>query len=74
MNEEKESLTLDDYREQIKRTKCDCGFEGLHFLPIEHYPHNGGWHVHGFNGKQWLYVVCPKCDYQWALWKLGVPR
>jgi len=24
--------------------------------------------------KFWLYVTCPKCKYEWALWKLGVPR
>lgn len=28
--------------------------------------------VAGFEMPQWLYVVCRKCKYQWALWKLGV--
>lgn len=42
--------------------------------PIQHYPHPGGWKVAGEEGRQWLYVVCPKCGYQWALWKLGFPR
>lgn len=66
--------TLGDYRRQITRTKCDCGFEGLDTLPIESYDHSGGWEVEGFQSKQWLYIHCPKCDYDWALWKLGVNR
>jgi len=68
--------TLEDYRKQITRDECDggCGFKGLKGLPIEHYDHDGGWPVEGFKEKQWLYVTCPKCGYQWALWKLGVPR
>lgn len=66
--------TLEDYRSQIKRDKCDCGHEGLKSLHIEHYPHGAGWPVQGFPELQWLYVTCPKCKYEWALWKLGVPR
>ena len=66
--------TLEDYRKQIKDDKCHfCGFEGLKNLPIEHYDHSDGWPVEGFKELQWLYVICP-CGYQWALWKLGVPR
>jgi len=38
------------------------------------YKHSGGWKVRGFVDLQWLYVVCPKCGYQWALWKLGLSR
>ena len=41
--------------------------------PIHHYPHPGGWKVEGFPERQWLYVICPGCGYQWALWKLGIP-
>lgn len=66
--------TLQYYQEQIKRNNCSCGFVGLNKLKIEHYTHNGGWIVEGFQDKQWLYVTCPKCGYQWALWKLGIPR
>jgi len=65
---------LESYRAQITKTKCTCGFEGLDKLPIEYYPHSGGWPVAGLSKNQWLYVTCPDCDYQWALWKLGVPR
>ena len=40
--------------------------------PIKHYEHDGGWEMDGFNRKQWLYVECPNCKYQWALHKLGI--
>jgi len=40
---------------------------------VEHYPHNGGWNVEGFDKKQWLYITCPGCGYQWALHKLNIP-
>jgi len=64
---------LEAFRRQITRTTCTCGFEGLDKLPIEYYPHDGGWDI-GYKRKQWLYVTCPDCEYQWALWKLGVSR
>ena len=41
---------------------------------IRLYPHSSGWTVEGIKGKQWLYVRCHKCKYDWALWKLGVSR
>lgn len=41
---------------------------------IMHYEHDGGWDVPGFVEKQWLFITCPKCQNQWSLWKLGVPR
>ena len=39
---------------------------------VEHYPHSGGWRVDGLEPRQWLYKNCPKCGYDWALWKIGV--
>lgn len=66
--------TLDNYQKQIKRTQCTCGYDSLKNLPIEYYPHDGGWLVQNFKEKQWLFVTCPRCEYQWALWKLGVER
>jgi len=66
-------MKLEDYEKLIKGKKCKwCGTE----LPqkIEYYEHSGGWVVEGFDSKLWLYVVCPKCKYQWALWKLGIKR
>jgi hypothetical protein len=54
-----------------------CGAE-LHG-PVQAYPHEGGWIVRGMGGRThegrwWLYIKCPKCAYDWALWRLGVPR
>ena len=64
---------LEAFRRQITQTECSCGFNGLDKLPIEYYPHDGGWDI-GYKRRQWLYVTCPNCEYQWALWKLGLPR
>jgi hypothetical protein len=49
-----------------------CGWcqTDLSGVPIEHYDHDGGYEVPGYEKKQWLYITCPKCHYQWALWKL----
>ena len=68
--------TVEGYRKAIKVTKCEhCGYEGLNELSIEMYPHDYGWPVvEEPKQKQWLYVTCPECDCEWALWKLGVPR
>jgi len=66
--------TLEDYKKMIKETKCRWCHADLSNQPIEHYDHEGDWEVKGFKEKQWLYVTCPKCKYQWALWKLGVSR
>lgn len=38
------------------------------------YPHSEGWEVEGYEERLWLYMLCTKCGYQWALWKLGVSR
>ena len=68
-------MRLSDYVELIKRKECDCGAKlMIDENSIRMYPHDAGWTVDGVNGKQWLYIECPKCHYCWALWKLGVPR
>ena len=54
------------------RNKCWCGYEGLRELPIEGYDHEGGYTILGCEHRQWLFVVCPQCSYEWALWKMGV--
>jgi len=66
--------TLADYKNMIFETHCrDCG-HALLSSPIQTYPHDAGWTVQGYEEKQWLYITCPGCGYEWALWKLGVPR
>jgi len=65
--------TLEEYEKLLKGKTCKwCNTP----LPtkIEHYPHDGGWWVQGHFTRLWLYVTCPKCGYQWALWKLGIPK
>lgn len=68
-------MKLEEYVEQITREKCTCGHpipKSVHAISM--YPHEGGWPVEGMDKKQWLYIHCQKCGYEWALWKLGVPR
>jgi len=61
--------TLSDYARLVVGKKCrSCGKKLS--AKVEHYPHDGGWVVAGFLGRQWLYVRCSKCGYQNALWKL----
>lgn len=66
--------TLENYQKKISRNQCTCKYIGLKELPIELYEHDSGWLVSGYKFRQWLYVTCPQCGYQWALWKLGVER
>jgi len=67
--------SLDDYRAQIKETQCRwCGYRDLDQLVIQFYPHDEGWWVGTLDKKQWLYIECPQCHYDWSLWKLGIPR
>lgn len=62
---------LSYYEKQIEDKQCKRCKIPLGGLPIQHYDHEGGYDVHTFYRKQWLYVVCPMCEYQWALHKLG---
>jgi len=65
-----------EFRKQYdpKRTRCLCGHD-LSKEPIIYYvPHSDGWTVQGEKTKAWLYVKCPKCGYDMAVWKMGVPR
>lgn len=65
--------TLEEIKEQITVDTCRwCGAK-LNKDNIQTYPHEAGWTVDGMREKQWLYIPC-SCRYEWALWKLGVPR
>lgn len=44
----------------------------LSLREVEHYDHLSGYDVEGFKERQWLYVTCPRCDYQWSLRKLNI--
>jgi hypothetical protein len=63
------------YREQFNgnRTSCFCGNKDLLTDEIRGYhPHAEGWPLQGT--RVWLYVHCNKCEHDWSLNKLGVPR
>ena len=77
--------TIQDYQRQLSGKDCKwCRRENydngtteivpLDNEPIEHYEHDGGYPVEGYKTNRWLYVVCPKCNYQWSLWKLGISK
>lgn len=60
---------------ELKITKCKhCNTSFSKNDPILHYQHPSGWIVPGYEKKQWLFIVCSNCGYQWALWKLGVGK
>jgi len=66
----------DFFMGHVTKKECSCGFKKLDQLSLWGYRHADGWPITW--GEQtlkfWLYVTCPKCKYEWALWKLGVPR
>jgi len=65
--------TLGYYRRQCKVDTCRwCKAK----LPqrVDMYDHEDGWPVEGIGKTQWLSVKCLGCNYEWSLWKLGVPR
>jgi hypothetical protein len=67
-------MNLTDYAKLPMEDRCKSCQARLPTV-ISYYEHEGGWNVDGFGGKkQWLYKVCPKCESEWALWKLGVPK
>jgi len=64
------------FLDQIPEKNPACTFCGasLKGQPIRGYTHDGGWPVEGYEKLLWLYIKCPKCKYDYAIWKLGVPR
>lgn len=67
--------TLAQIKRQIKKDRCEwCNYSPLSSEVIKFYEHTGGWMIDGIKKRVWLFITCPKCDYEWALWKLGVPR
>lgn len=66
-------MTIHDYEQQIERAVCRWCSTKLPSV-IQMYPHSDGWTIEGMSERQWLYVHCVKCEYDWSLWKLGVPR
>lgn len=63
------------FSEECQEKVCRWCEASLLEQPFKHYgPHSGGWTLRGYEEKRWVYVTCPKCGYDWAIWKLGAPR
>ena len=58
-------------RDHCERAQCKCG-QDLRGEDVRGYPHISGWWTD--SGKVWLYIHCPTCGYDVALWKIGVDR
>jgi len=58
-------------RDHCDQTLCKCG-QDLKGEEVRGYPHISGWWTD--SGKMWLYIHCPTCGYDVALWKIGVDR
>jgi len=69
----KQAPTLEEYADLVKGKICRWCRTSFR-ARVEHYDHAGGWEVRGFSQKQWLYIRCQKCSYQWNLGKLGIHR
>jgi len=53
------------------RSRCLCGRD-LRGDLVHGYSHDARWETDA--GRMWLFIHCPKCGYEMAIWKLGVPR
>ena len=64
--------TLEQYQEALRGIYCRWCGNDLSTRSIQHYDHAGGYKVKNYKEKQWLYVECGSCKYQWSLQKLGI--
>lgn len=71
--------SLEQYQEDLEGKDCrwcrkthSSEMVFLKGLQIERYDHDHGYQVEGYKWPQWLYVTCPKCEYQWSFKKLGI--
>lgn len=58
-------------QDNCERARCSCG-QDLRGEDVLGYSHMAGWWTD--SGKMWLFIHCPKCGYDVALWKIGVDR
>lgn len=70
--EEKHIPSLREIGQVIDESNLHCHFceAPLDGDAVCRYDHDGGIMVKDFPVKQWVYVHCRKCGYDWALWKL----
>ena len=62
------------FRKKFRRLNCTCGKDISKELIRYYTPHEGGYEIPFEKEKCWLYVHCPKCEQDLAIWKLGVKR
>lgn len=68
-------MRIGDYEKLLEGKTCRWHEKPV-TLPteIKTYDHEDGYTVEGFKRKQWLYVTCSDCGYDWSIWKLGIDR
>ena len=69
-------ISLETIESQVAEDgKCSsCGKRlGVKHLTGHNYDHDAGIVVPEL-GRKWLYLQCPYCGYQTALWKIRLPR
>lgn len=60
-------------RDTAKLLCGSCNHEVFN-LDVDAYPHSSGWKVPGLDGKYWLFISCPVCEYQTSFDKFGINR
>jgi len=60
-------ITLEDIKNNMKSVKCDWCHTSFDPDDIYMYPHPGGHEIKDVDGKQWVYVKCKNCEYDWAI-------
>jgi hypothetical protein len=53
------------------KARCHCGRD-LRGDTVWGYHHYRGWRTQ--YGLMWLFIRCPVCRYEMALWKMGIPQ
>lgn len=64
--------TLEEIEALLIEKGAECRWCGYKFRngDIRTYKHPGGIKVKDYKEKQWVYMHCQNCGYDWALWKL----
>jgi len=74
-NDFEELMTITDSLIAKFDLKCICGrpfkiVEGIRMYAYDWYEHEDGILIKSDNKRYWVYIICPHCEYQIALWKL----
>ena len=68
--EQNDHPSLDHYLSKLSGCKCEWCHSDLSAGEVKHYRHPSGLPLKGYKERQWIFIECPKCGYEWALWKL----